>query len=376
MKRLLSIPLLLFSFASSYAQKKIPVYKSNTANISILDGKDFKANSWTISPQVKPDVYTTSNRKVAFYTDLDTIIYNLKPNNNYDFYIILKGKDSALTRITCIPSYLEKLKSGSQYNLQDNRFVPAFTYQSKEDEHLKRIRKDLNLDSVAGTGNEVSQMINLLHFVHDVIRHNGNSNNPTLQNAIDIIKVCQEQQRGVNCRMMATVLNECYLAMGFKSRFVTCMPRELKFDDCHVINMVYSTELKKWLWMDPTFNAYVMNEKGDLLGIEEVRERLIKEQPLILNPDANWNRKSSQTKEGYLKTYMAKNLYRLECPVASTYNTETTVEGKAMTYIQLIPLNAVNQSPQKSEQRNEETKMTWTNYLTNNPKLFWASPEG
>ena len=154
------------------------------------------------------------------------------------------------------------------------------------------------------------------------------------------------------------------------------MPRELKFDDCHVINMVYSTELKKWLWMDPTFNAYVMNEKGDLLGIEEVRERLIKEQPLILNPDANWNRKSSQTKEGYLKTYMAKNLYRLECPVASTYNTETTAEGKAMTYIQLVPLNALNQSPQKSEQRNEETKMTWTNYLTNNPKLFWASPEG
>ena len=33
--------------------------------------------------------------------------------------------------------------------------------------------------------------------------------------------------------------------------------------------------MKKWLWIDPTFDAYVMNEKGELLSIEEVRERLI-----------------------------------------------------------------------------------------------------
>jgi hypothetical protein len=129
------------------------------------------------------------------------------------------------------------------------------------------------------------------------VRHDGNSYNPPLKNAIDLIHVCHAENRGVNCRMMAVILNECYLAMGFQSRFITCMPRETEFDDCHVINVVYSNDMQKWLWMDPTFCAYVMNEKGELLSVAEVRERLIQGEPLIINPDANWNRQESQNKE-------------------------------------------------------------------------------
>jgi hypothetical protein len=149
------------------------------------------------------------------------------------------------------------------------------------------------------------------------------------------------------------------------------MPRELKFDDCHVINMVYSTTQQKWIWMDPTFNAYVMNEKGELLGPQEVRERLINGQPLILNPDANWNRKNSVTKEQYLENYMAKNLYRLESPVASVYDTETPKAGKQLTYVQLAPLDALNQQGDKWE---TSAKTTYNHIITNNPNLFWVKP--
>ena len=81
-----------------------------------------------------------------------------------------------------------------------------------------------------------------------------------------------------------------------------------------------------------------MNEKGELLGIQEVRERLINDQTLILNPEANWNRLTSQTKEEYLNRYMAKNLYRLECQLISGYNTETWRDGKEITYVELLPL--------------------------------------
>lgn len=65
------------------------------------------------------------------------------------------------------------------------------------------------------------------------------------------------------------------------------MPK-YSIDDCHVINMVYLEAKKKWIWIDPTNNAYVMNEKGELLSIQEVRERLVADKPLLLNPDANW----------------------------------------------------------------------------------------
>ena len=57
--------------------------------------------------------------------------------------------------------------------------------------------------------------------------------------------------------------------------------------DCHVIVTAYSTTLKKWVWLDPTFNAYVMNQKEELLSIQEVRERLVEGKPLLLTPEAN-----------------------------------------------------------------------------------------
>jgi len=75
---------------------------------------------------------------------------------------------------------------------------------------------------------------------------------------------------------------------------VTCKPKPLEFNDCHVINSVFSHQLNKWIWVDPEFDAYVMNEKGELLGLQEVRDRLINDKPLILNPEANWNRRTSQ----------------------------------------------------------------------------------
>jgi hypothetical protein len=158
--------------------------------------------------------------------------------------------------------------------------------------------------------------------------------------------------------------------MGIKSRIVTCYPKDiLKIDpDCHVINSVYSESLKKWLWIDPTYNAFVMNENGEMLSIEEVRERLINEKTLILNPNANWNNKQTQTKEGYLKNYMAKNLYMLECPATSEYNMETHREGKTISYIKLLPLDYDNQKPDKVESEGMITV-----YKTNNPKVFWGN---
>ena len=138
--------------------------------------------------------------------------------------------------------------------------------------------------------------------------------------------------------------------------------------------MVYSNDLKKWIWIDPTFDAYVMNEKGELLGLAEVRERLINGKTLILNPEANWNKKNSQTKEYYLETYMAKNLYRLETPLVSEYDSETWKSGKEITYVELLPLDGIVQTPQKSEQTNTKTGVKFTHYKTNNPNLFWTEP--
>ena len=269
--------------------------------------------------------------------------------------------------------YLYILKRASKYNIKDSRPFPKFSYQSTDNPNLVALRKGFKLDSIAGQGSDVLQILNLLHWVHDLVPHDGMNGNPEVKNAISMVEVCKKDNRGLNCRGLALVLNECYLAMGIKSRIVTCLPKDsLKIDnDCHVINSVYSESLKKWLWIDPTFDAYVMNEKGDMLSIEEVRERLIAHKTLILNPDANWNNKTTQTKVDYLENYMAKNLYILECPASSEYNMETNSEAKTYTYIRLYPIDYYDQEPQKEEDKREKSKTVWITYKTNNPNLFW-----
>ncbi|MDP3581673.1 MAG: transglutaminase-like domain-containing protein, partial [Ignavibacteria bacterium] len=254
--------------------------------------------------------------------------------------------------------------------------LPEFKYQTSNNANLAELRKAFNLDSIAGKGNEVSKILNLLHWIHNLVEHDGSNGNPVVKNALSMINECKNGKRGLNCRGLAIVLNECYLSMGIKSRFVTCLPKDsLKVDsDCHVINMVYSEILKKWLWIDPTFDAYVMNEKGELSSIEEVRERLINGRMLILNPDANWNRRSSQTKENYLYQYMAKNLYMLECPVSSAYNLETKESGKITEYIRLLPLDYFDQKPDVQTSENKEYNSKTITYMTNNAGNFWKAP--
>lgn len=359
---------------SLFAQNEMPIIKATSTLVDIKDDDHLRKNAWSIVPEADPDVYTTSAQEVTFYTDIDSISFKLKPNDQYDFVILLNEKDSARTRIVWEPSKLDILKKAEAYNYSDKRFIPSFSYQSQDHPDLVRIRKDLKLDSIAGEGSELSQIFNLMHWVHDLVKHDGGSNNPRLRNAIDLIKVCETENRGVNCRMMATILNECYLSMGIKSRHITCMPKETNFDDCHVINMVYSTDLDKWIWMDPTFDAYVMDGNGNLLGIEEVRQRLIKGESLVLNADANWNRTFLQSKEMYLEQYMAKNLYRLETPLVSKYNSETWEKGKELTYVQLLPLDGIEQTPQKGEEISKKSGVKYINYKTNNPNLFWVKP--
>lgn len=249
------------------------------------------------------------------------------------------------------------------YNESVTDTLPRFTYMNPNDSNLVQLRKHFNLDSIAGSGDEISKIKNLLYWVHNIVPHDGNSRNPEERNTIAMVELCKKENRGVNCRMMAQMLNECYLAMGFKSRFITCMPKVM-INDCHVINAVYSNTLNKWLWMDPTFNAYVTDEKGNLLGIGEVRERLRNNQPVVLNEDANWNNKNKQTKEYYLDYYMAKNLYYVTCPLQSEYNAEINYPGKKWSmYISLVP-----------EGYSTNGKPGATAYDSHNDSYFWQSP--
>lgn len=378
MRSILTVSMILWS-VFTFAQSKQQVLRTNvkTFRIKVSDDDPRTVRTWSVAPDVKPDIFVTTGKEVRFITDIDSMTIKVsKKNPVVDFVVLYNGKDSCYTRIQYeeAPNYLGKLKKAAKYNFSDLRTVPEFTYQDSSNVHLQTLRRKYNLDSIAGEAGEINQMLNLMHWIHNTVEHDGQHGNPAKMNADELIMACSDGSRGLNCRGLAISLNECFLALGFKSRYITGMPKELEFDDCHVINMVYSYDLEKWIYLDPTNDAYIMDEKGTLLSIQEVRERLINGKPLLLNPGANWNNAEPCVAENYIYSYMAKNLYRLECPVSSEYNYETQIDGGNAVYLELLPLDGLNQGPQKTELKAKDMNFTYTRYVTNNPDVFWKAP--
>ncbi len=255
---------------------------------------------------------------------------------------------------------LSVLKKSAPY-AKDNAKI-EFIYQPKVSKNLQMVRDYFKLDSVAGQGDELSKIINLLHFVHDNIRHDGGNQAFAELDAIDLYNYYKTTGKGVNCRQLAISLCEMYLSMGIPARYVTCMPADSLDYECHVINTVWSEQLQKWLYIDPTMDAWVTDENGTMLSIAEVRQRLINDQPLVLCETANWNHESQQTKEYYLETYMAKNLYYFVCKKLNRFNPESLYRNNdPADDVRLIPVGFVNNN--------------WKCDTTTDPELFWAKPK-
>ena len=324
----------------------------------------FKANtyynlacSYSLSHQKKAALAALENAIDLGYKDYA----NMKNDSDFDFIRNEKRFKALLKQIEQYDN-LTVLKSAAPYAHEDTDSLLRFSYQSAEDMRLKNVKEFFSLDEVAGDGDEISKILNILRFVHDSIRHDGGNYALCEFDAIDIYNYHKSTGKGVNCRHLAITLNEMFLSMGIPSRYVTCMPKDPNDQDCHVINAVWSSQLNKWIWVDPTFYAYVTDENGTLLGIAEVRERLIDGRTLVLNEDANWNHQSQQTKEHYLENYMAKNLYYLECVTENRFNPESRYRDTGSSYVKLVP----------SDEKEESSERM---VFTHDADYFWQAPK-
>lgn len=291
-----------------------------------------------------------SYKQVTNDPDLESIIHadELKP---------------LLNKLREKTDYLYILKKAPEYAAsQAADTLPGITYAKADDPDLVRVRQYFRLDSLATAGDELATIKNILTYIHNRIRHDGQYGNPAGgANAINYAEACKDGSRGLNCRGLATVLNECYLSLGIPSRVITCMPR-IYINDCHVINAVYSSTLGKWLWIDPTNNAWVTDDKGNMLSIQEVRERLRTGQPVKVNEEANWNNKRKTETEDYLYNYMAKNLFFLDSWTRYGFNTESDKEHP-VKYIFLQPKGC------------ESNLRTPQDLSVNDDKYFWQAPQ-
>jgi predicted aspartyl protease len=144
-----------------FAQEKLPILKTNKTIISIKEGNSDYKDSWTIAPEVKPDVFVTQKftgtQIITFYSDIDTISFTVKPNKKYDFIILLNGKDKAYTQISTDskqnPSLEPKLFYTRLKNTNQVTDTIPFTLGKDNYIHLKgKINNSDTVDFLFDTG--------------------------------------------------------------------------------------------------------------------------------------------------------------------------------------------------------------------------------
>ena len=355
-----------FDKAIHHLKELVTFFDTTAIDSQWVDAKIYKE-------EMTADVYynlaccyaLTTQKKLALETLEKSICIGYK-----DYRNMLNDKDfESIREDKKFKSLLEEIKQydrlvilqkSSAYIKEDIDSLPQFVYQDSGDYRLMNVREFFDLDSVAGDGDEISKILNILHFVHKAIRHDGGNFALCEFDAIDIYNYHKSTGKGVNCRHLAIALNEMYLSMGIPSRYVTCMPYDERDQDCHVINSVWSSQYQKWIWIDPTFEAYVKDENGNFLSIQEVRERLIEGRPVFLNEDANWNNENKQTKEYYLDSYMAKNLYWFDCVTNYCFNPESRYRYVKNKHVLLTPSTY-------------ENSIDWA-VITHDADYFWQPP--
>lgn len=264
------------------------------------------------------------------------------------------------------------LRSAPGYESYVGKDDPAFT-TNWTDESLKNLRERYKLDEVAGQGTVEDKALTLMRWMHKKVRHNGNNPWPAVRTAEAILPQCEKDGLELNCRMLSTVLNDCYLAMGFDSRIVQCSPLDPYDQDCHVINAVWIADTKRWIWLDPTNEAWFVDKKGRLLGIPEVRKAIRTGRKLKLGQDLNWN--GERVTKQYYMEYMAKNLYWFSVPVESRVgfeNDNSTIRG----YVQLVPKGSTYPAKVGWTEFKADTGITFRTFTTSDDAWFWARPTG
>ncbi|MCC6372949.1 MAG: retropepsin-like domain-containing protein [Bacteroidia bacterium] len=99
------ILVVLGSAVAVSAQINAPVIKANSSQVAIRDGNEGKTKFWNhLIKSSKPIKYhlakNQSVRRVVFYTDMDSIVFQVAPESDYNFRVALHKSDTCHVTLT------------------------------------------------------------------------------------------------------------------------------------------------------------------------------------------------------------------------------------------------------------------------------------
>lgn len=252
----------------------------------------------------------------------------------------------------------------------------TFTYAAPADENLARLRKLYDLDTIAGRGPEAERIVNLARWVFRLTGHANEPEIPKELNAFNLIRLARDEHMQINCYMKTVILNEVFLAMGWPSRQTHLLPSEKEEEASHFITSVYAPFLGKWILMDPDLGAYVTDEKGTILGVAEIRSRMIAGRPLRVKGLDDTGRLASMRDDwsNFIRGvdypwFLSGFLFKIRCPQRSLFN-QASEPNRVM--FELIPdgyREELLQAPRTDERGRKIISI-------NDEGLFWQRPSG
>lgn len=246
----------------------------------------------------------------------------------------------------------ELLRSAGAYAAEQTKF--RFTYicdTLRDRETYDYFRLDTLLRRDATTWENT---LTLAKFVAANIPHSNQTIQPEKRNATALWEYNLNVEPAFNCRLHSIMLHEMLLAGGIINRFVTCLPVDPDDSDCHVVNIVWLPELQKWAMIDSDMQAYLTDDAGTPLSLQEMRRSYIDGTPFEIH------RLFDNHKTDSYAAYWAKNLYWFSCWEAAGYDLEPNSEGKRS--ICLIPAGF------------EPFNLRESAYQTSDEARFWAPP--
>lgn len=280
--------------------------------------------------------------------------------------------------ITSCKQYKLSYRGGLKKNAGYHASLPdpdvSFSYASPSDSNLRLLRELYNLDSVAGSGSEHERIINLMLWVHRLAPHASNPSYPKTRNALNLIDLCLNRKKAINCYMYSIILNEVYLSMGYFSRLIHLSYKHQ--GESHWVNAVYSFEDGKWLMMDANHGAYFMDEDGRILSIPEIRKKMINKEKIVLNKELTYVGSNTSVKmlkgilgiKTFYRWYFSKNIFKYKTNIRNVFDVESDIAARE---IQLLPTHYLKKLKVPSSQSKYERYYL---YRTDNEEFFWQSP--
>lgn len=253
--------------------------------------------------------------------------------------------------------YCKILKNYSHYSKEGANI--GFEYNLIEVDVVENQQIDDLEDSLQDKP-DIEKVLYLMHWVHLNLEYDYGYSGSSKQQICNprnyqTILNADPEKTAIVCRDMAITLTELLLKFGYKSRFVCCMPYDLKDPDAHVVSEVKIESDNRWIMLDPSFNCYITNDKDEILSIKEIRKSMLNGISLYISSTCSLNSKK-YSKEKY-KEYMSKNVFRFERPLKSKYNYESDPESK---YVILLP------EGYNGKQYSEDRIL-----ITTNEEIYW-----